>query len=76
MPNEPRRSLPTSPGGPSQAARTGNIFEIGELVGRIYEVRALLGQGGMGQVYEALDTSLDRRVAIKAAWPNLPGPRD
>ena len=30
-----------------------------------YEVRALIGAGGMGEVYEAHDTKLDRDVAIK-----------
>ncbi len=30
-----------------------------------YELRAQLGQGGMGTVYDAWDTLLDRRVAIK-----------
>ena len=30
-----------------------------------YDVTALIGQGGMGQVYQATDTNLDRQVAIK-----------
>ena len=30
-----------------------------------YEVIALLGADGMGEVYEARDTRLDRTVAIK-----------
>jgi len=35
--------------------------------GRIggYEVGALIGEGGMGQVYRATDTKLERAVAIK-----------
>ena len=30
-----------------------------------YQVTALIGEGGMGEVYRARDTTLDRDVAIK-----------
>ena len=36
----------------------------GTRLGR-YEIRSQLGAGGMGEVYLALDTELDRTVAIK-----------
>lgn len=40
------------------------LFKVGEVVDH-FEITRFVGQGGMGCVYEAKDTALDRRVAIK-----------
>src|SRR5215472_4896843 len=36
-----------------------------------YEIRSLLGAGGMGEVYQAFDISRDRIVALKLLRPEL-----
>ncbi len=54
---------------PSTTEKT--IFRIGELVSEAYEVRAMLGHGGMGQVFDAHDRGLGRRVAIKANFADI-----
>ncbi len=45
----------------------------GTLVGERFRVVRMLGAGGMGAVYEAEDTQIDRRVAIKILY--VAGPK-
>ena len=39
-------------------------LSVGSRLGH-YDVTALIGEGGMGQVYQATDTTLNRQVALK-----------
>jgi serine/threonine protein kinase len=41
-----------------------------------YEILALIGEGGMGQVYRARDTRLERQVAIKVIAASAAGNAD
>lgn len=43
---------------------------LGKLLGQ-YELQELLGQGGMGTVYQAIQPSLNRVVAVKILPPSL-----
>ncbi len=44
---------------------------IGQRIGDKYEVRRLIAEGGMGVVYEAVHTDINRRVALKVVHPDI-----
>ena len=43
---------------------------VGSRLGH-YDVTALIGEGGMGQVYQATDTKLNRQVALMRACRSI-----
>lgn len=47
------------------------VFRPGDVVGGTLRIRTVLGAGGMGQVFEAHDESLDRLVAVKVRGPDV-----
>src|SRR5262245_18508518 len=48
---------------------TGKPGKIGLVVNNIWEVRRLIAQGGMGEVYEAFEKVTTDKVAIKFLLP-------
>jgi tetratricopeptide (TPR) repeat protein/TolB-like protein/tRNA A-37 threonylcarbamoyl transferase component Bud32 len=63
--------------GSRPAAAEGNAqttFCAGDLVAERYRVIRFLDQGGMGEVYEALDVDLNERVALKTVRPEIAQP--
>jgi tetratricopeptide (TPR) repeat protein len=63
LPSRPSQG-PASPADVSSTFRP-TTFAPGELLSERYRIERFVAIGGMGEVYEALDTSLGQRVALK-----------
>src|SRR5215813_6354468 len=50
---------------PRDATTSSPCFNVAELIGERYRIVRLIGEGGMGEVYEAEDLLLRERVALK-----------
>jgi serine/threonine-protein kinase len=63
-----RPATPRTPGGLGKA---DTLLPVGTVIEDKYEVKRLIGSGGMGAVYEGFHRLITRRVAIKVLHPDI-----
>lgn len=63
--NEAVHALDSEPLSESRRPSWNAVFQRNTVVGRRYRIIRLIARGGMGEVYEAFDTELQERLAIK-----------
>ncbi|MGP0021001.1 MAG: tetratricopeptide repeat protein [Candidatus Sulfotelmatobacter sp.] len=68
-----RTGPPVRPSGPVpvRPVTSAPVLQAGDVLGGRYEILHMLGEGGMGAVYKAMDRELNRPVALKLIRPEL-----